>query len=274
MPSDMAIELLVPVLVVALVTLVARRARGADGDTPRDGHAIRRAFQYLLLYGLAVVVAIGLAGLLGTLLEGATLARSDQTELARDLAFTVVGVPLFADVALWSRRTLARDPAEARSLAWAAYVTAASLTCVAVAATGVESILRWAVGLQGYSGLAPTQVLVWGGMWAAHRWIDTRVTPPRHALVHRLAGSLMGSGDRRDGAERAPRWNAPCSVAGGRGHAARQRGQPDPAGVWSPPRRARWCGVVGLLGALRGALRTSPPPRIRRPGTPPPPGAR
>lgn len=188
----MVLGLLVPVLVVAIVALAVRHARGTDGGTGPDGHAIRRVFQYLLLYGLVVVVAIGVAGLLGRLLEGAALARADQALLARDLAFAVVGVPLATGTALWSRRTLTRDPGEAASLAWAAYVTAAALTCMAMAATGAMSVLGWALGLQAYSGLAAAQVLVWGGLWAAHRRIDARVTPPGPARVHRLAGSLIG----------------------------------------------------------------------------------
>ena len=188
----MATALLIPVLLVALVVLAVRKARGRDEDAPPDGHALRRIFQYLLLYGLSVVVAIGLTGLLGRLLEGATLVRSDQAELARSLAFTVVGVPLSAAVALWSRRKLADDTAEARSLGWASYVTAASLTCLLMTMTAAVSVLRWAAGLEGYSGRALAQVLVWGGLWAALWWIDGRVTPREHARVHHLTGSLIG----------------------------------------------------------------------------------
>ncbi|MBW0118248.1 DUF5671 domain-containing protein [Pseudonocardia abyssalis] len=187
----MAGALLVPVVLLVLVALAAH-GTATGRDTPSDGHAVRRAFQYLLLYGLAVVIAVGLAGLLGRVLEGATLARSDGTELARDLAFTAIGVPLFAGMALWSRRTLAADPAEARSTGWAVYVTAAALTALAMAMTGAESALRWAVGLQAHGGPAVAQVIVWGGMWAAHRWIDRRLAPARTARVHHLAGSLLG----------------------------------------------------------------------------------
>lgn len=188
----MTAALLVPVLLVAVVLLGVRRARGEDGDVPADGHAVRRIFQYALLYGLAVVVAVGLAGLLGRLLGPATLARSDEVALARDLAFTAVGGPLLAVVAMWSRRTIARDPGEGRSLGWPVYVTAASLTALVMAVTGADSVLSWALGLQAYSGLAPAQVVVWGGMWATHRWIDGRVTQPEHTCVHQLAGSLIG----------------------------------------------------------------------------------
>lgn len=188
----MAVGLLVPILLVVLVVLVVRKARAQDGGAPADGHALRRFFQYLLLYGLLVVVAVGLSGLLGRLLEAQTLVRADQAELARSLAFTVVGVPLFVSVALWSRRTLAGDAAEARSLGWACYVTAASLTSLVMTMLGLDQVLSWAVGLDDYSGQALAQVLVWGGSWGAHWWVDSRLTPHEHSRVHHLAGSLIG----------------------------------------------------------------------------------
>lgn len=176
----MALALLLPILVVALVVLAVPKARAQGEDTLSDAHALRRIFQYLLLYGLPVVVATGVAGLVGRLLEGAILARSDQVDLARSLAFAVVGVPLFTGVALYSRRKLADNPGEARSLGWACYVTAASLTSLIMTMTAVVQVLRWATGLEEYSGRALAQALVWGGLWTAHWWIDGRMTPPEH----------------------------------------------------------------------------------------------
>ena len=122
--------LLVGLGVVAVVAVRRMTARG--GGPATEGHAVRRLFQYLLLYALLVVVATGLSGLLGRLLS-APLASADQSELARSVAFTVVGVPLFVLVALWSRRRLAVDPFESASPAWALYITAASLTSLVVA---------------------------------------------------------------------------------------------------------------------------------------------
>ena len=188
----MVIGLLVPVVLVALVVVVLRTARARGGGEPADGRTVRRFFQYLLLYGLFVVVAVGLAGLFGRLLDGEGLVRADQVELARDLAFTVVGVPLFAGVAVWSRRRLAEDASEARSLGWAFSVTAASLTALVMTMIGLEEVLSWAVGLAPYEGAAPARALVWGGAWAALWWVDARVTPPEHARVHHVAGSLLG----------------------------------------------------------------------------------
>ena len=184
--------LLLAVVVVLVVVLVVRRPRGPSAGAGLEGHAVRRAFQYLLLLGLLVVSAVGLSGLLGRLLEGDLMVAGDEAALARDLAFTVVGGPLLAGVALWSRRTLAADPGERRSLVWAAYVTAACLLAVLVTMTGASEVLRWAVGLVDFSGFALAQALVWGVVWGTHWWVEARTSPPERSRVHHLLGSLIG----------------------------------------------------------------------------------
>jgi hypothetical protein len=188
----MVVGLLLLVLVVVLVVLAVRRAHGRGAVASPDGHTVRRFFQYLVLYGLLVVVGIGLSGLLGRLLQRHVLVTGDEAALARDLAFTVVGVPLLVAVALWSRRRFAQVPDEGHSLAWAFYITAAALTSLVTAMTALSTVLRWAVGLQEYDGQALAVFLVWGGIWGAHLWLDGRVTPREHARIHLLAGSLVG----------------------------------------------------------------------------------
>ena len=116
-------------IIVAAVVLVGRRISGKQGPGgPPDIHMVRRFFQYLLLFGLLVVTASGLSGLLGRALEPGALVSGDQSELALSVAFTVVGLPLYAALALWSRRRLAEDPREASSLGWTFYSTVAALT--------------------------------------------------------------------------------------------------------------------------------------------------
>lgn len=188
----MVVGLLFLILVVVLVVLAVRKAGARSDPSPTEAHTLRRAFQYLLLYGLLVVLGIGLSGLLGRLLERDALVASDEVGLARDLAFTVVGGPLFVGLALWSRRRLAGDPAEARSLGWGLYVTAASLTSLLVTMTALSQVLRWAAGLEEYDGRALARIVVWGGLWGAHYWADARVTPRARQRVHHLVGSLIG----------------------------------------------------------------------------------
>lgn len=142
----MAFGLLFVVLVAVLAALAVRRMSTHPPVSAPDGHALRRFFQYLLLYGLLVVACVGVSGLLGQLLDRGVVLAVDASELARNLAFTVVGVPAFVGVALWSHRRLAADATEARSLGWAFYVAAACLTSLLTAMTGLGHVLEWPRG--------------------------------------------------------------------------------------------------------------------------------
>lgn len=179
----------------ALGYVVVRAARsGETGSGGSRGTAVRRFFQYLLLFGLLVVAAVGLAGLLARAVETGTVAERGEVDLARSLAFTVVGLPLFAATAVWSARRLRSDPGEARSLGWAFYATVAPITALAVTMTAAHDVLTWAFGLDRYDAAALAQLVVWGGAWAGHWWAVGRYVPRGDGQVHLIAGSLIGLG--------------------------------------------------------------------------------
>ncbi|TQM58062.1 DUF5671 domain-containing protein [Humibacillus xanthopallidus] len=181
------------VIVVGVVAVVAavRKASSHDRAAPGDGHAIRRFFQYLVLFGLLVVTANGLTGLLGRAF-GAEAFLVDDADLALSLAFTVVGLPLFTGVALWSRRNLKRDPAEAQSFGWAAYVTLAALLSLTMAADALSATVQGWLGARPNGAEALAALVVWGAIWGAHWWIHLRLVPAPHSRVHHLGGSLVG----------------------------------------------------------------------------------
>ena len=188
----MIVGVVLLIVLIALAVLGIRKAAGGGHEVVTEGHVIRRFFQYLLLYGLLVVVATGLSGLLGRLFDQRSLVAADDTELARSLAFTVVGVPLYVGLALWSRRRLTDDPTEATSFGWAFYNTAAALTSLGVAMVALHETLSWAVDIGPDNGRALARLVVWGAVWGAHWWLHLRLVPPRHSRLHHLAGSLVG----------------------------------------------------------------------------------
>ncbi|MFP3915778.1 MAG: DUF5671 domain-containing protein [Actinomycetota bacterium] len=181
-------------LVVAAIFGLRRLAQEGEASGGGGGSAIRRFFQYLLLYGLLVVVAIGLAGLISRLLGGAEVARLDQTQLARSLTFVLIGGPLYTAVAIWSRRRMTVEPGEARSFGWAFYVTLAALTALFNAMVDLHGVLSWLVGTERYDGADLAGLIVWGTVWAAHWLVESRITPRRRSLVHHLVGSLAALG--------------------------------------------------------------------------------
>lgn len=183
------------VLLVGLVVLVVAGLRRLT--TRRDGAPLaegttRRSFQYLLLYGLLVVSASGLSGLLGRLLERSSLVVEDESSLARSVTFALIGLPLYLALALWSRTRLTTDRQEVRSLGWVVYLTLAALTALAVAMTALYDVLAWVVGIASFDGPALARLVVWGMIWAAHWWVDARLSTEPGLRPHRLVGSLLG----------------------------------------------------------------------------------
>ncbi|HEU5144674.1 MAG TPA: DUF5671 domain-containing protein [Dermatophilaceae bacterium] len=182
-----------PILVViGLIVWGIRKLLRRETPQAGQGRGVRRFFQYLLLYGLLWVAGIGVAGLLGRLFDLGRTVIEDAGTLALYTAFTVVGVPLYALVALWTRRRLQAEPREARSWAWHLYVTAASLSALGMAMSALHDVLSWATGMKGFSGAALASLLVWGAVWFAHWWIDRRLVPRDEFSLHRLLGSVLG----------------------------------------------------------------------------------
>lgn len=188
------LQLLVLGGLVALAVVVTRRMRGhagAAGTVAADGHAVRRFFQYALLLGSMVIAAIGVAGLLGQLVERSAAVTADPVEIARNLTFTLVGLPVGVLVALVCRRTLAH-PQERGSWAWSGYLTVAGLLALVMTMVAGHDTATWLIGGGPRAGHALGRLVVWGGVWAVHWWVARRVPAPQPLRVHLLLGSLAG----------------------------------------------------------------------------------
>jgi len=188
------VSLLVSIaLPIVVVVMVVRYVNGRQAGRVGDGHGVRRFFQYVLLFGLLVVAVMGMVDLLGQLFARETIVGGGD-DLARALTFVLVGIPIFLVLAAWTRRTHRADPGEARSLGWAAYLTLAGLTAAVVSATAVYDVVAAALVDQRFDGAALVRLVVWGGVWAAHRVLGERTLPPSHRVLHVLLGSLIGLG--------------------------------------------------------------------------------
>lgn len=186
----MIIGILSPIIFIGLIVLLVIGLRSGFGGDGIQGQSVRRFFQYALLFGFIMVVANGLTGLLGRLIESPGILISDQSELARNLSFVLVGVPLYVGIALWIRRQYLADPAEAKAFGWALYFTIASLTFLIGASLALRQVLSWVAGLGNYQGYPLAQFIIWSGLWFGHWWVNSRFTPVQNSRGHYLIGSF------------------------------------------------------------------------------------
>ncbi|HEX7098297.1 MAG TPA: DUF5671 domain-containing protein [Acidimicrobiia bacterium] len=177
---------------VVLGVVVALSRRGDDRSGGGDAHGVRRFFQYLLLYALLLIVANGLAGLLGWALGGPdSLALRFETSLARNLSFVLIGLPLYAALGWWSLGKLRSDPRERQSFGWLFYSTAATTTALVVAMTHLHDVVAGLAEGERWYGSPLVSFVVWGGLWVVH-WLVIRRLAHRIVELPLLVGSAIG----------------------------------------------------------------------------------
>ncbi len=180
------IALAIPTAVVVIIVLALRK-RGETTSAGGGTSSVRRFFQYLLLFALTVVAAIGIADLLGRAL-GADSSAGET--LAQPLSFALVGLPLACLIAWWTRRTIRRDPREAAASAYGFYLTLIAWTSLVVAMVALQALLSHALRAE-FDGGALAMLVVWGPVWLLHWSLARRLGDARN-WPHLLLGSLIG----------------------------------------------------------------------------------
>ncbi|MDH3306987.1 MAG: DUF5671 domain-containing protein [Acidimicrobiia bacterium] len=186
------LTLAIPVAIVVLVVRAVARRRSGSGAV-ETGTVVRRFFSYLVMFGLTIVVGVGLASLLALALPDPNLlVGSSNVILARSISFLVIGGAVLAGMALWTRRLLDSDPSEQTSFGWASYVTAVAIVALAIAMTGLVDVLGWLAGLEDFEPSRLANVIVWALIWAAFWMLARRRLPGERNIVHLVIGSGTG----------------------------------------------------------------------------------
>ena len=185
---------LIPLLFLVILVVVARKLFVRDSHGAPNTFSIRRLFQYALLFGLLSVSATGVAGLIGRLFDIGHVIAESRTDLARDITFSIVGIPLYLFVGRWTKRTLAEDPSERRSVAWNLYLSVVSLTALITSMTAAYGILMWALADENFRGQQLSRLLVWGLVWMVHWQLIRSTSQDEESRAHYILGSLIGLG--------------------------------------------------------------------------------
>lgn len=192
-------SLVLALVVIAVAAWGGRKALSHNGPRVSDGASIRRFFTYAVLLGLLMVAGNGVVGLLGRVIDTGVPPEAFDDLLAQQTAFAVVGVPLYVVVAAWTRSRVRDDPTEARSRGFGFYLTAASVVSLVLTVLAVQATVGWALGVP-HAGAQFAELLVWGGSWLAHRFVERRVVGREVLTVAGLLGAALGLGFTAAGA--------------------------------------------------------------------------
>ncbi len=173
--------------IVGFIVLAARRMQG----TSLTGQMFRRAFQYVLLYALLIVVANGAADLLARAF-GSRPDFDDALRLAQSVTAVVIGLPIAALLIWWIVRTHRKAPEERESLIYQVYLTAAALTGAAMTAVKLSEALTSALGTHIFDGDAIGHLIIWAIVWVVHCRVMQRTLTQADAVAHLLLGSIIG----------------------------------------------------------------------------------
>lgn len=162
--------------VIVLIVFLSSRSKGDRGA------ALRRFFQYGMLFLLTAAAATGLSGLF-------SFADAETGYRAFMLSCVIVGAPGLALAALRVRRTLRAEGGEAPG--WEVYLTVSELAGLLTAGGGC---IVWLFRLlEGRFDSAPFAVaLVWGMVWLFHHMTAARRVRSVRLEWGVILGSLAG----------------------------------------------------------------------------------
>ena len=186
----MIAAIFIQVLFLGLLFFGAYKLFSRGGRRGGGEFSIRRLFHYSLLYFSVIVAGFGVSGLLGRTLDFGQVIAESRTDLARNLSFAIVGVPLVYLFARWSSKNLRDDSTERSSLAWQAYLTITSITSLVIALNGLHDTLSRLIGNDPYRGDAISKLLVWSIIWIFHLRLSAQAGEANRAQY--LIGSVIG----------------------------------------------------------------------------------
>lgn len=177
-------------MIAVIVTLV-RKVSNRASATSSTAQPVRLFFQYALAFGLFMIVTVGIAGLLSRVLDTATIVNADQSSLASNLAFVVVGGPLLAGIAIWLRKSLKENPNEGHGFIPTFFATVAAIISLLVFLSSTITSLHNLINGDAVLGSSLGRAIVWGTAWIIVLKISNSVIPKNDFRIQYFVGSLI-----------------------------------------------------------------------------------
>lgn len=182
----------VPLLImIAVVVLVIRKVSGRSQSLDSNAQPVRLFFQYSLIFGLFIIVTVGIAGLLGRVLDTSNIVNSDQSSLASNLAFVVVGGPLLAGLTIWLRNSLRENPSEGHGFVPTFFATLAAIISLLVFLTSIIAVMHNVINNEPALGSTISRSIVWGTSWIIVLKISNTVIPKNDFRIQFFVGSFI-----------------------------------------------------------------------------------
>jgi hypothetical protein len=177
-------------ILIFVGVIAFKKLAGTSGS--KSVSPIRSFFQYGLLFALTLIVASGVAGLLGRLINPADLVVGDDNALALNLTFVVVGTPLLLGIASWTRKSVRANPQLTHEPLAAFFATLGALLALLMSLSSWITSIQSAFHHERFDGQSLANAIVWTLIWAALWMLNSRMIPKENARVHHLVGSLIG----------------------------------------------------------------------------------
>ena len=182
----------VPLLImIAVVVLAIRKVSKRATSSSNTAQPVRLFFQYALAFGLFMIVTVGLAGLLSRALDVSNIVNADQSSLASNLAFVVVGGPLLAGIIIWLRNSLRENPSEGHGLIPTFFATLAAIVSLLVFLSSAIAALHNVISGDEVLGSTLGRTIVWGTALILVLKISNSVIPKNDFRIQYFVGSFI-----------------------------------------------------------------------------------
>jgi len=178
-------------IMIAVVVLVIRKVSKRATSSSNTAQPVRLFFQYALAFGLFMIVTIGLAGLLSRALDVSNIVNADQSSLASNLAFVVVGGPLLAGIIIWLRNSLRENPSEGHGLIPTFFATLAAIVSLLVFLSSAIAALHDVISGDEVLGSTLGRTIVWGTALILVLKISNSVIPKNDFRIQYFVGSFI-----------------------------------------------------------------------------------